>query len=643
MRTKLIAAAFSLVLFSATANAATLYVSLSGNNANAGTQAAPFRTLTWAGVKAKPGDTVYVRGGVYNENVNIMSVGTAAAPILFRSYPGETAIYDGTGLSNTVLFSLNETDYVEASNFEIRNASNIAVSGWMTKHTTFRNNVVHHAVRNGIYFGYDSPGMSSDATIEGNQVYNCVLENSAHAMQGGWASTVTVDLTERALVANNRIWNNDGEAVAVILSNNVTVTGNENYDNFSQGVYLDNARFNKVDGNLIYSTGNTRYFRDGYPGMGIAIANEYYDYSNPSSDNTIINNIIVNTRWGFLYGNFERGGGLKNTVIANNTFYKSSQAMIEIWQDAHANSVVENNVFYQVGGTAVATLEGSGVTFRHNNWYGGTPTGATAGAGDVYGNPAFANAGGLRAIDYKLTASSMAIAKALDLGTTVRTDFFGATRVAPFDMGAHQFSVAGATADTQAPNAPANLRPVSGDSSRVDIAWNAATDNVAVTGYTILRNGTAVGTTASLSFSDTAVVSGTKYSYQIVARDAAGNQSTGSNLLELAFNNSHAETPDTTAPTAPAELHAGVVTSNSIELVWSPSTDDVAVARYKVYRDGAFMKNVTGTTVIDGSRGSMKTYRYYVVAMDAAGNFSARSNTIVVTTKAAGRTRSAGR
>jgi parallel beta-helix repeat protein len=462
-------------------------------------------------------------------------------------------------------------------------------------------------------------------------------------MQGGWASTVTVDLTERALVANNRIWNNDGEAVAVILSNNVTVTGNENYDNFSQGVYIDNSRFNKVDGNLIYSTGNTRYFRDGYPGMGIAIANEYYDYSNPSSDNTIINNIIVNTRWGFLYGNFERGGGLKNTVIANNTFYKSSQAMIEIWQDAHANSVVENNVFYQVGGTAVATLEGSGVTFRHNNWYGGTPTGATAGAGDVYGNPAFANAGGLRAIDYKLTASSMAIAKALDLGTTVRTDFFGATRVAPFDMGAHQYSIAGPIADTQAPSAPTSLRPVSGDSSRVDIAWNAATDNVAVTGYTILRNGTSVGSTAGLSFSDTSVVSGTKYSYQIVARDAAGNQSTGSNLLELAFNNSHAETPDTTAPTAPAELHAGIVTSNSIELIWSPSTDDVAVARYKVYRDGAFMKNVTGTTAIDGSRGSMKTHRYYVVAMDTAGNFSSRSNTIVVTTKAAGRTRSAGR
>src|SRR5688572_7835866 len=127
MRWKLFAVAVSLVVMSTTANAANLYVSLSGNNANAGTLAAPFRTLTWAGYKAKPGDVVYVRGGVYNETVNIVSKGTATAPILFTAYPGEKPIFDGTGLSTTVLFSLNETEYVTASNFEVRNASYIAV------------------------------------------------------------------------------------------------------------------------------------------------------------------------------------------------------------------------------------------------------------------------------------------------------------------------------------------------------------------------------------------------------------------------------------------------------------------------------------------------------------------------------------
>jgi parallel beta-helix repeat protein len=642
MRSKFFAVAvLSLIVSSTSAHAASLYVSLSGNDANAGTLAAPFRTINKASAMAKPGDVVNVRGGVYNERVNIAAKGTSAARITFRSYPGETAIYDGTGLaSNTVLFSLNQTDYVDASGFEIRNAPFIGISGWMTKNTRVLNNVVHHTVRNGIYFGYDAPGSSSDVTIEGNQVYNCVTENSAHAMQGGWASTVSIHLTERARVANNKIWNNDGEAIAVINSNNVTVTGNEAFDNFSEGVFLDNARFNTVDGNLLYSTGNTRYFRDGYPGVGIGIANESYEYSNPSSDNKIVNNIVVNTRWGIFYGNFENGGGLKNTTIANNTFYKSSNGLIEIWQDTHSNSVVENNIFYQVGGTAVSLLQGSGVTFRNNHWYGGSPASNTAGAGDVYGNPAFANAGGTRAADYKLTATSMAIAKAIDITSLVQTDYFGAARTAPLDMGAHQFS-AGAVLDTQAPTAPSNLRAVSGDQARIDLAWTASTDNVGVTSYTVLRNGTTVATVSGTTWSDTAVVKSTKYTYQIVANDAAGNQSAGSNLFDVAMDQSGIGM-DTEAPNAPGALSAPSATTGSVDLTWILSADNVGVTGYRIYRDGALVKTVKTTAATDLGLAAGKSYSYYVVAIDAAGNVSARSNVITATTKG-GKTRSVRR
>jgi parallel beta-helix repeat protein len=642
MRLKSLAVAVTMVATAASANAANLYVSLSGNNANAGTQAAPFRTLNWAGVKAKPGDVIYVRGGVYNETVNIMSKGTVTAPILFTAYPGEKPIFDGTGLNATVLFSLNQTDYVEASFFEVRNASNIAMSGWMTKHTSFSNNVVHDATRNCIYFGFDNPGSSSDAVIEGNQVYNCVKENSAHAMQGGWASSLSIHNTDRARVEGNKVWNNDGEGIAVILSNNVTVTGNESYDNYSQGIFLDNAKYNVVDGNLIYSTGNTRYFRDGYPGMGIAIANEYYEHTNPSSDNKIINNIIVNTRWGFLYGNFQAGGGLKNTTIANNTFYKSSTALIDIWQDTHSNSVVENNVFYQVGGAGVAGVAGSGVTFRNNLWYGGTPTGATAGAGDVYGNPAFANAGGVRASDYKLTLGSMAIAKALDLSSIVKSDYFGSARIAPFDLGAHQFSLGGVL-DSQAPAAPANLRPVAGTATRIDLAWNAATDNVGVANYIVKRNGATMATVTGTTWSDASVLPATKYTYQIFARDAAGNLSAGSSPLDVAWDDSLVQTVDTEAPTMPEALTPATVTTTSIELAWAPSKDNVGVTRYKIFRDGVLLRSVSTPFITDAGLTTGTSYRYYVVAIDGAGNHSDSTQSITVKTKSAGRGRAVGR
>jgi parallel beta-helix repeat protein len=643
MRSKFFAVAvLSLAVSTTSAHAASLYVSLSGNDANAGTLAAPFRTINKASAMAKPGDVVNVRGGVYNERVNISAKGTAAARITFRSYPGETAVYDGTGTAaGTVLFSLNQTDYVDASGFEIRNAPFIGISGWMTKNTRVLNNVVHHTVRNAIYFGADGPGSSSDATVEGNQVYNCVTENTAHAMQGGWASTVSMHYTERARVANNKIWNNDGEAIAVINSNNVTVLGNEAFDNFSEGVFLDNARFNTVDGNLIYSTGNTRYFRDGYPGVGIGIANESYEFSNPSSDNKVVNNIVVNTRWGIFYGNFENGGGLKNTTIANNTFYKSSNGLIEIWQDTHSNSVVENNIFYQVGGTAVSLLQGSGVTFRNNHWYGGSPSANTAGAGDVYGNPGFVNAGGTRAIDYKLTVTSMAIGRALDVTSLVKTDYFGATRVAPFDMGAHQFSAAGAVLDTQAPTAPSNLRAISGDQNRIDLTWTAASDNVGVTAYRVLRNGATLATISGTSWSDTLLAKSTIYSYQIVALDAAGNQSAGSNLFDVAWDSSGIGV-DREAPIAPSALNTPSATTGTVDLTWIPSADNVGVTGYRVYRDGALVKTVKTTSTTDLGLASGKAYSYYIVAIDAAGNISPRSNIVTATTKG-GKTRSVRR
>src|SRR5688572_9214143 len=187
-------------------------------------------------------------------------------------------------------------------------------------------------------------GGNVDTTIENNVAYNNVLENTAHATSGGWAGTLVVTRTNGATFRGNRVYNNDGEAIIVNLTNNATVYGNELFDNFSQGVFLDNARFVTVDANLIYSTGNTRYYRDGFPGQGIAVANESYTDSNPSSDNTIINNIVVGTRWGFYYGSFENGGGLKNTRVANNTFHKTAQELVRIASDAHANSVVENNI-----------------------------------------------------------------------------------------------------------------------------------------------------------------------------------------------------------------------------------------------------------------------------------------------------------
>ena len=84
----------------------TRYVSPSGLDTNAGTSiSAPWKTITKAANSALPGDLVYIRNGTYAEMVTLRISGTdpngTASPkgyITFQSYPGESAIIDGSTL-----------------------------------------------------------------------------------------------------------------------------------------------------------------------------------------------------------------------------------------------------------------------------------------------------------------------------------------------------------------------------------------------------------------------------------------------------------------------------------------------------------------------------------------------------------------
>ncbi|QWH31817.1 DUF3472 domain-containing protein (plasmid) [Bacillus mycoides] len=91
--------------------------------------------------------------------------------------------------------------------------------------------------------------------------------------------------------------------------------------------------------------------------------------------------------------------------------------------------------------------------------------------------------------------------------------------------------------------------------------------------------------------------------------------------------------PDTEAPTQPLGLYASNVASNSVELKWNPSTDNVGVKEYQVFRDGQLIQTVQGTTFNDQNLTANKEYKYTVKAVDAAGNISIQSNILTVTTK----------
>ncbi|OTZ50784.1 M60 family metallopeptidase, partial [Bacillus thuringiensis] len=91
--------------------------------------------------------------------------------------------------------------------------------------------------------------------------------------------------------------------------------------------------------------------------------------------------------------------------------------------------------------------------------------------------------------------------------------------------------------------------------------------------------------------------------------------------------------PDTEAPTQPQGLYASNLTSNSVELKWNPSTDNIGVKEYQVLRDGQLIQTVQGTTFIDQNLTANKEYKYAVKAVDEAGNTSIQSEILPVKTK----------
>jgi chitodextrinase len=92
-------------------------------------------------------------------------------------------------------------------------------------------------------------------------------------------------------------------------------------------------------------------------------------------------------------------------------------------------------------------------------------------------------------------------------------------------------------------------------------------------------------------------------------------------------------TPDTTPPSSPSGLAATAVLANSIDLGWSVSTDNISVAGYKIFQNDVQVATVIGTTYQATGLAPNTSYTFKIKATDAAGNDSADSNLISVTTR----------
>jgi len=187
------------------------------------------------------------------------------------------------------------------------------------------------------------------------------------------------------------------------------------------------------------------------------------------------------------------------------------------------------------------------------------------------------------------------------------------------------------TADTQAPTVPTGLSSSNVNATSFTLNWTASTDNVGVSQYEIFRGGTSLGTTANTNFNVTGLTASTTYSMTVRARDAAGNNSAQSSALSVT---TIAPAGDTQAPTVPASLSSASVAQTSFTLNWTASTDNVGVSLYEIFRGGTSLGTTANTNFNVTGLTASTAYSMTVRARDAAGNNSAQSSALSVTTSA---------
>jgi len=181
-------------------------------------------------------------------------------------------------------------------------------------------------------------------------------------------------------------------------------------------------------------------------------------------------------------------------------------------------------------------------------------------------------------------------------------------------------------ADNRKPTTPKDLVATVLDDQSIDLTWTASTDDIAVANYRVLRNGVEIALVPGEQTSTNIVDLGRGVHWiQLQAIDTAGNESrkTASARVELGGD-------DALAPSVPSGLQAVADPATvRVTATWEPSTDDVGVAGYVLFRNGDLVTTVAGdvtSAVLDLGYGD---HHVQVAARDAAGNQSARTESVL--------------
>ena len=182
------------------------------------------------------------------------------------------------------------------------------------------------------------------------------------------------------------------------------------------------------------------------------------------------------------------------------------------------------------------------------------------------------------------------------------------------------------SSDTEAPTPPTNVTASNNSTTTIDLSWNASSDNIEVTGYNVYVDGILNNQTANTTIQVLELKPSTNYAFTIEARDMVNNKSEKSTVVNSAT------LEDNTAPSVPTNVVASTISGTTFKLNWNTSTDDTAIDSYDIFIDNVLNATTTDLSYTVTDLTSSTTYVATVSAKDAAGNTSAKSTALNVTT-----------
>ncbi|MBT1685988.1 right-handed parallel beta-helix repeat-containing protein [Dawidia soli] len=374
-----------------------------GNNSNNGlTPGSAWKTIQKAGNSATPNSTVLIRGGTYNENVTINVSGAAGQPIVFKAYPQETVLLDGTGTSGTRLLTIQNKSYLTIEGITLQNLTKNNAQGIFveceadaTMTTLAFRKLTVRTIR----------WTTSKTAIPGDN------DNAQPFIVYGRGTTAQRAITNLVVDSCEFYDNIPGYSEVLSIDGNVdgfTVTNNRVHDNINIGIYaggnygectvpaLDHARNGLIEKNTcyrntaLYATSGGIYadgaldvvihrntcYENGY---GIEVGCE----ENGTTERiTVINNLFYNNEdAGIAVGGYttETTGQVLSSLFRNNTLLKNDSKKNgsgEFYITKASQCVFQNNIVFAGTENTLLSLENispqAGNTFDYNLYYTAT-------------------------------------------------------------------------------------------------------------------------------------------------------------------------------------------------------------------------------------------------------------------------------